>query len=198
VESSEQQPDVGGDILWCADGGEFEAWLEANHDESSGIWLAIAKHGAAARSIPYGEAIEIALCFGWIDGRKARHDDEYWLQRFTPRSARSRWSEINRAKAQALIADGRMRPAGLAQIDRAKADGRWQSAYKGQRTATVPADLQRELDQDPQAASAFAALDARNRYSIIWRINDAKRPETRQKRITQFLDMLHEGGRIHD
>jgi uncharacterized protein YdeI (YjbR/CyaY-like superfamily) len=198
MKGSDELRDADGEVVRFANEAEFEAWLQANHDQNSGIWLVIAKSGGAGRSITYADAIEIGLCFGWIDGRKARHDDNYWLQRFTPRSSRSRWSEINRAKAEALIADGRMRPAGLAEIERAKADGRWQAAYKGQRTATIPADLQRELDQDPEAATAFAKLDARNRYAIIWRVNDAKRPETRQRRITKYLDMLHKGEHIHD
>jgi uncharacterized protein YdeI (YjbR/CyaY-like superfamily) len=150
----------------------------------------IAKKGSAHRSITYAEAIEVALCFGWIDGQKARRDSEHWLQRFTPRSTRSRWSEINRDKAEELIVARRMRSAGLAEIERAKTDGRWDAAYKGQRTASIPADLQRELDRNPGAARAFAELDARSRYSIIWRINDAKRPETRQRRVTKYLDML--------
>ena len=130
---------------------DFEAWLEANHEQNPGIWLMIAKKGSTIRSITYTEAIEVALCFGWIDGQKARHDDQHWLQRFTPRSTRSRWSEINREKVEELTAVGRMRPAGIAEVERAKADGRWDAAYKGQRTASIPEDLQRELDHHPEA-----------------------------------------------
>lgn len=177
---------------------DFEAWLDANHDQSSAIWLMIAKKGSTVQSITYAEAIEVALCFGWIDGQKARHDDQYWLQRFTPRSTRSRWSEINREKVELLTSARRMRAAGLAEVQRAKADGRWDAAYKGQRTASIPEDLQRELDRDQDASAAFAELDARNRYSIIWRINDAKRPETRHRRIAQYVEMLRRGERIHD
>lgn len=177
---------------------EFETWLQSNHDQSGGIWLLIAKKGATVASITYAEAIDVALCFGWIDGKKARHDGQHWLQRFTPRTARSRWSEINRNKAEKLIDAGRMRPAGLREVERAQADGRWDAAYKGQRTAPVPDDLQHELDRDPVAAAAFAELDARNRYSMIWRINGAKRPEIRQRRIDTYLDMLRRGDRIHD
>ncbi|HEY4427781.1 MAG TPA: YdeI/OmpD-associated family protein [Solirubrobacteraceae bacterium] len=158
----------------------------------------IAKKGSTVQSITYAEAIEVALCFGWIDGQKARHDDQYWLQRFTPRSTRSRWSEINREKVELLTSARRMRAAGLAEVQRAKADGRWDAAYKGQRTASIPEDLQRELDRDQDASAAFAELDARNRYSIIWRINDAKRPETRHRRIAQYVEMLRRGERIHD
>jgi uncharacterized protein YdeI (YjbR/CyaY-like superfamily) len=176
---------------------DFETWLDINHQQNPRIWLMIGKKGSTVPSITYAEAIEVALCFGCIDGQKARHDDQRWLQRFTPRAARSRWSEINRKKAEELTAAGRMGPAGRSEVERAKADGRWDAAYKGQRTASIPEDLQRELDHHPDAAAAFAELDARDRYSIIWRINDAKRPETRQRRITTYLDMLRRGERIH-
>lgn len=180
-------------MLRFATAADLEAWLEANHERNPGIWLEIAKQGSPDRSVTYAEAIEVALCFGWIDGQKRRGDDEHWLQRFTPRSTRSRWSKINRDKAQRLIAAGRMRPAGLTAVDRARADGRWDAAYEGQRSAAIPADLADELDRDPKAAAAFAALDAQNRYSIIWRINDAKRPETRAGRVAKYLDMLRRG-----
>ena len=177
---------------------EFEAWLERNHDQSRGVWLQIAKKNACERSVTYPEAIEVALCFGWIDGQKRAHDDHHWLQRFAPRARRSRWSKINRDRAQQLIENGRMRPAGLAEVKRAQSDGRWDAAYHGQRTAEVPDDLARELDRDPAVASAFTQLDAQNRYSIIWRVNDAKRPETRARRITKYVDMLRRGDRIHE
>lgn len=191
-------PAPSGEVVWFATRADFETWLDIHHQLNPGIWLMIAKKGSAVPSITYAEAIEVALCFGWIDGRKARHDDQHWLQRFTPRAARSRWSEINRKKAEELVAAERMRPAGLSEVERAKADGRWDAAYKGQRTASLPEDLQRGLDHNPEAAAAFAELDARNRYSIIWRINDAKRPETRQRRIATYLDMLRRGERIHE
>jgi uncharacterized protein YdeI (YjbR/CyaY-like superfamily) len=186
-----------GEVLQFPGSADFEAWLDVNHEDHPGIWLMIAKKGATVPSITYVEAIEAALCFGWIDAQKARHDDQHWLQRFTPRAARSRWSEINRTRAEELMASGRMRPAGLREVERARADGRWEAAYKGQRTASIPDELQRELDRDQVAAAAFAALDARDRYSIIWRIDDAKRPETRQRRITTYLDMLRRGDRLH-
>jgi uncharacterized protein YdeI (YjbR/CyaY-like superfamily) len=176
---------------------EFEAWLKTNHDTHPGIWLKLAKKGVEPPSLSYAQALDVALCFGWIDGQKAALDDRYWLQRFTPRSSRSRWSQTNRDKAEQLIGELRMQPAGLAQIERAKADGRWDRAYAGQRNATVPDDLQRELDRDPQAAAAFSQLDARNRYAIIWRVNDAKRPDTRARRIAKYLGMLRRGERIH-
>lgn len=198
MNDSIEPPATPGEVVQFAARVDFETWLSANHEHNPGIWLMIAKKGSTSRSITYAEAIEVALCFGWIDGQKARHNDQHWLQRFTPRTTRSRWSEINREKVEDLTAAGRMRPAGLAEIERAKADGRWDAAYKGQRTAPVPADLQRELDRDPDAAAAFAKLDARNRYSIIWRINDAKRPGTRQRRVASYVDMLRRGERIHD
>ena len=188
----------GGDLLRFATQADFEAWLADNHARSAGVWLEIAKKNSPDPTVTYAEAIESALCFGWIDGQKRGGDDEHWLQRFTPRSSRSRWSRINRDKAAELIASGRMRPPGLTEVERARADGRWEAAYEGQRTASVPDDLQRELDADPAAAAAFADLDSRNRYAIIWRLNDAKRPETRARRLTKYLDMLHRGERLHE
>jgi uncharacterized protein YdeI (YjbR/CyaY-like superfamily) len=181
-----------------ASANEFEDWLKTSHDSHPGIWLKIAKKGVKGPGLSYSQALEVALCFGWIDGQKAAHDDQYWLQRFTPRSSRSRWSQANRDKAEELLAAGRIQPAGLAEIERARADGRWDAAYTGQRNAVVPDDLQRELDRDPQAAAAFTQLDAHNRYAIIWRINDAKRAETRARRVAKYLAMLRRGERIHD
>ena len=186
------------EVVQFASIARFEAWLETNHGSHPGIWLKLAKKGAGQPSLSYAEALEVALCFGWIDGQKAAHDDQHWLQRFTPRSSKSRWSQINRDKAERLISAGRMRPAGLAQIERARADGRWDAAYAGQRNATVPDDLQQELDRDPQTREAFNQLDARNRYAIIWRINDAKRPETRARRVAGYVAMLRRGERLHD
>jgi uncharacterized protein YdeI (YjbR/CyaY-like superfamily) len=155
------------EVLWFATQADLDAWLSENHGRSPGVWLAIAKKGASRPTVSYPEAVEAALCFGWIDGQKERGDDEHWRQRFTPRSRRSRWSRINRDKAEQLIAAGRMRPPGLAEVERARADGRWDNAYEGARTAVIPDDLQRELDTDPVAAAAFAGLDSRNRYAII-------------------------------
>lgn len=189
-------PPPTGEIVRFASAAEFEAWLELNHEHHEGIWLEIAKKGAPERSITYSEAVDLALCYGWIDGRKAASDEHHWLQRFTPRTRRSRWSQINRERAERLLAEGRLRPAGHAEIQRAHSDGRWDSAYAGQRGATVPHDLQRALDTCPEAAAAFNRLDRRSRYSIIWRINDAKRPETRARRIAKYLDMIRRGERI--
>lgn len=185
-------------ILLFGGPAELEAWLEENHDSSQGLWLKIAKKGAAEPSVTYAEALELALCFGWIDSQKRGFDDQHFLQRFTPRRPRGRWSRINREKAEALIEAGRMRPAGLAEVEAAKADGRWEAAYEGQRTAPVPPDLQRELDANPAAAEFFAGLDSANRYAIVYRLNDAKKPETRERRLRKFVAMLERGEKIHD
>ncbi len=172
-------------------------WLAGQHESSPGLWLKIAKKGAGSSTVSYAEALDCALCFGWIDGQKGRLDDEYWLQRFTPRKPRSKWSRINREKAEQLIADGRMRPAGLREVEAARADGRWAAAYAGQATATVPPDLERELDRNPAAREFFATLTGANRYAILYRIQDAKRPETRARRIATFVAMLAEHKTIY-
>ena len=176
---------------------DWEEWLEANHVTSAGLWLKLAKKGAGVDSVSYAQALEVALCFGWIDGQKRSFDEQFWLQRFTPRSPRSRWSRINRDKAQALVEQGRMRPAGAEQIDRAKEDGRWAQAYEGQRLATVPEDLQRALDTSPAAKTFFETLDRANRYAVVYRVQDAKRPETRARRIAKFVAMLESHEKIH-
>ena len=175
----------------------FETWLKKHHANSDGLWLLIAKKGADETSVTYPEAVEIALCWGWIDGQKKGLDDQHFLQRFTPRRARSIWSKINVDKVAALIAAGRMQPAGQAQIDAAKADGRWQQAYDGARTSTVPDDLQAALDAEPKAKAFFATINATNRYAVLWRVQTAVRPETRAKRIAQLVEMLARGEVIH-
>jgi uncharacterized protein YdeI (YjbR/CyaY-like superfamily) len=175
----------------------LEDWLEENHGSSQGIWLKIAKKGADEASVTYAEALELALCFGWIDSQKRGFDERHFLQRFTPRRPRGRWSKINREKAEALIEAGRMRPAGLTEVEAAKADGRWEAAYEGQRTAKVPADLQRQLDARPKAAEFFASLDSANRYAIVYRLEEAKKPETRERRLEKFVAMLERGEKIH-
>lgn len=190
---SEPTSRPGDETVAFADQGQFESWLEVNHETTAGVWLRLSKKGSSQPSVSYAQAVEAALCFGWIDGQKARGDDRHWLQRFTPRSSRSRWSRINREKAEQLIAAGRMRPRGVSEVERAKADGRWESAYAGQRSAEIPPELQRGLDRDQRAARAFAGLNASSRYSIIWRINDAKRPDTRARRIAKYLQMLSDG-----
>jgi uncharacterized protein YdeI (YjbR/CyaY-like superfamily) len=177
--------------------GEMEEWLEENHDSSQGAWLKIAKKGADEPSVTYDEAVELALCFGWIDSQVRRFDDQHYIQRFTPRRPRGRWSKINREKAEALIAAGKLRPAGLAEVEAARADGRWEAAYEGQRTAKVPPDLQRALAADPAARKFFDSLDSANRYAIVYRLDDAKKPETRERRLKKFLAMLERGEKIH-
>ena len=175
----------------------FEAWLKKQHARSDGLWLKIAKKGADEPSVTYAQAVEIALCWGWIDGQKKGLDDQHFLQRFTPRRARSIWSKINVDKVAALIEAGRMQPAGQAQIDAAKADGRWEQAYDGARTSTVPDDLQAALDTDPKAKAFFATINATNRYAVLWRVQTAVKPETRAKRIAQLVEMLARGEVIH-
>lgn len=176
---------------------EWEAWLEDNHSKSDGVWIQIAKKSAAIESVRYPEVLDSALCFGWIDGRREALDEHYFLQRFTPRRPRSKWSQVNRDNAERLIADGRMRPAGLAEVQRAKADGRWVAAYASQRSITVPEDLQRELDARPKARAFFAELTSQNRYAILFRLHDAKRPQTRAQRLAKFVAMLEAGETIH-
>lgn len=175
----------------------FEVWLKKNHAASGGLWLRIAKRGANEPSVTYPEAVEVALCWGWIDGQKKSLDDQHYLQRFTPRRARSVWSKINVEKVQALIEAGRMQPAGQAQIDAAKADGRWERAYDGARTSTVPEDLQAALEAEPAAKAFFATINASNRYAILWRIQTAAKAETRARRIEQLVAMLARGETIH-
>jgi uncharacterized protein YdeI (YjbR/CyaY-like superfamily) len=175
----------------------FETWLKKHHATSDGLWLQIAKKGADEPSVSYPEAVEIALCWGWIDGQKKGLDDRHFLQRFTPRRARSIWSKINVDKVAALIEAGRMQPAGQAQIDAAKADGRWGQAYDGARTSSVPDDLQAALDADPKAKAFFAKVNASNRYAVLWRVQTAVKPETRGKRIAQLVEMLARGEVIH-
>jgi uncharacterized protein YdeI (YjbR/CyaY-like superfamily) len=175
----------------------FEAWLRKNHASSDGAWLLIAKAGVEDATVTYAQAVEVALCYGWIDGQKKGLDDQHWLQRFTPRRARSLWSKANREKAEALIAAGRMQPAGMAEIARAQGDGRWDAAYDGARTAAVPPDLQAALDARPEARSFFAQLDGANRYAVLWRVQTAKRSETRSRRIETLVEMLARGEKIH-
>jgi uncharacterized protein YdeI (YjbR/CyaY-like superfamily) len=175
----------------------FETWLKKHHASSDGLWLRIAKRGAEEASVTYPEAVELALCWGWIDGQKKGLDDQHFLQRFTPRRPRSIWSRINVDKAEALIAAGRMQPPGLAQVEAAKADGRWAQAYDGARTSTVPEDLAAALDAEPKAKAFFATLNATNRYAVLWRVQTAAKAETRARRIAQLVAMLASGETIH-
>lgn len=184
-------------IMAFASRDAWKAWLAEEHATSSGLWLKIARKGAGIDTVSYAEALDVALCYGWIDGQKDSFDDQHWLQRFTPRKARSRWSKINREKAEQLIAQGKMQPAGLREVEQARADGRWEAAYEGQRTSTVPDDLRQALEHNPRAAEFFAGLDSANRYAILYRLQDAKRPETRARRLAQYVAMLNEGKKIH-
>ena len=167
------------------------------HLSSRGIWLKIAKKTSGSASVTYAQALEVALIWGWIDGQKGKLDEAWWLQKFTPRGSRSMWSKINRDKATALIAAGKMMPSGLAEVDRAKKDGRWERAYESQKSALVPKDLARALADNPRAQKFFATLEAHNRYAILWRVHNAKKPETRARRIAKFVAMLAKGEKLH-
>ena len=184
-------------VVTFASRQDWESWLDRHHATSTGLWLKLAKKGAATPTLSYAEAVAGALCYGWIDGQKASYDQAFWLQRFTPRGPRSRWSRINRDKAVELIEGRRMKPPGLSAVERARADGRWDQAYEAQSTATVPEDLQRELDAHPGAAAFFATLNSANRYAILYRVQDARRPETRARRIQQFVAMLDRGEQLY-
>jgi uncharacterized protein YdeI (YjbR/CyaY-like superfamily) len=180
-------------VIFFATPAEMDAWLEENAADSDGIWLKFAKKATGIESVVYAEALAVALCHGWIDGQVKRLDDEHYLQRFTPRRRRSRWSKRNRAKAEKLIAEGRMRPAGLAEVERARADGRWDEAYDPPTTATVPDDFAAALAARPEALAFFDSLGNTKRYAFLYRVNDAKRPETRAKRIAEYVELLAEG-----
>lgn len=171
----------------------WEQWLDHSHTSSRGLWLKIAKKATGIPSVTFQEAIDAALCFGWIDGQRQRFDDQWFLQRFTPRRSQSRWSQINRDKVESLIERGLMRPAGLQEIEGAKADGRWADAYASPTKMEVPDDLRRALEAEPRAAEAFAALNATSRYSILYRVHHIKTPAARARRIEEFVAMLNRG-----
>jgi uncharacterized protein YdeI (YjbR/CyaY-like superfamily) len=174
------------------------AWLDKNHSRSSGLWLRLAKKGSDLKSVTYAEALEVALCYGWIDGQKRGESDQAWQQRFLPRSAKSIWSKINRAKAMALVASGRMQAAGQEAIAAAKKNGAWDAAYDSPRSANVPKDFQAALDASPRAADFFRQLDGANRYAILFRIQTVKKAETRERKIQEFIRMLEKRQRIHE
>lgn len=188
---------VTGPVRAFATQEDWEAWLEEHYEDAGGVWVKIPRKGSGIVGVDYATALESALCYGWIDGHKKGLDDTHWIQRFTPRRPRSRWSAVNRQKALDLIARGRMRPPGLREVERAQADGRWEAAYASQSRATVPDDLRAALDAVPGAADFFGTLDSRNRYAILHRIEEAKRPGTRAARIEKFVAMLAEGRKIH-
>jgi uncharacterized protein YdeI (YjbR/CyaY-like superfamily) len=178
-------------------GKAWWTWLQKQHAASPGVWMKIAKKDAPEPSVQYPEALDAALCFGWIDGQKKSIDEHYWLQKFTPRARRSIWSKVNREKVAALAAQGLMQPAGLAEVERAKQDGRWEAAYDSWSAAEVPPDLQAALDANPKAKAKFATLSAQNRYAILFRTHQAKRAETRARRIDEYVAMLARGETIH-
>src|SRR3954469_2587575 len=183
-------------VLLFATQEEWAAWLEENL-ESAGLWLRMAKKASGIPSIDYAQALEVALCYGWVAWQKKSYDDSSWLQKFTPRGPKSIWSQINREKVQALIANGRMKPRGLRAVEAAQMDGRWQAAYASQSKATVPADLQAALDANSEAKLFFATLNSANRYAILYRVEQAKRAETRAKKIQELVAMLERHEKIH-
>ena len=172
---------------------KFADWLAKNHDKSAGLWLKIAKKATGIPTVTYAEALDVALCYGWIDGQKGSFDDQYFLQKFTPRRPKSIWSKINVEKVEGLIANGEMKPAGLKAVEAAKQDGRWAAAYSSQRTMTVPADFRSALSKNKKANTFFESLTGAKRYSFLFRIETAKKAETREKRIRQFVEMLEKG-----
>ena len=175
----------------------WAAWLRKQHAKSPGVWLELGKKGSEVKAVSYAEALDAALCYGWIDGQKKPGPPGTFLQRFTRRGEHSIWSKINREKALALIAAGRMQPAGLVAIEHAKDNGQWEAAYDGPRNANVPEDLESELRRHPQARAFFEKLNRQNRYAILFRLQTAKRPETRARRLQQFVDMLNRHETIH-
>lgn len=184
-------------ILAFADARAFDAWLGSQGAIAPGLWLRVAKKSAPEPTLSKAEAIDAALCHGWIDGQLDTYDDHHWLIRFTPRKPRSRWSKLNRSRATALLAEGRMRPAGLAQVEMAKSDGRWDVAYAPASTAEAPPDLAAALAASPKAAAFFATLKGANRYAILYRIGAVKTPEARARKIARFVAMLERGETIH-
>jgi uncharacterized protein YdeI (YjbR/CyaY-like superfamily) len=176
---------------------DWADWLEAEHATPAGIWLKLAKAGSGIPSVSYAEALEVALCYGWIDGQKKAFDERFWLQKFTPRRAKSIWSKINCEKAEALIASGRMKPSGLREVEQAKQDGRWEAAYHSQSNVRVPDDFQVELDKNSAAQAFFDTLNSANRYAFLFRIQTAKKAETRAKRIAEFIGMLERREKLH-
>jgi uncharacterized protein YdeI (YjbR/CyaY-like superfamily) len=183
-------------VLPFASKKQWAVWLAKQHNKSAGLWLKLAKKGSEIASVTYDEAVDVALCYGWIDGQKKGLDDKYWLQKFTPRGPKSSWSKINTKKAEKLIDSGEMKPAGRKVIEAAKQDGRWDAAYESQKTISVPDDLQDELDENLKAKAFFRSLKSADRYAILFRIHQAKRYETRARRIRQFVEMLEKGEKL--
>lgn len=197
VVPTEKAPPTELPVVSFAETTEWSSWLASHHHSSVGLWIKIARKASGHASITYAEALDVALAWGWIDGQKGKLDEAWWLQKFTPRRARSMWSKINREKANALIAAGQMMPSGLAEVERAKKDGRWDRAYESQSRTSVPEDLEKALAASPRAGKFFATLDSRNRYAVLFRVQQAKKPETRARRIAQFVEMLAKGEKLH-
>jgi len=195
--TGESHPKDGWPLIAFASVAGFETWLEEHHGDETGLWLKTAKKASGIASITYAEAVDVALCFGWIDGQRNSFDGDYFLQRFTPRRARSIWSKVNTEKVTVLTASGRMRPGGQAQVDRAKADGRWAAAYDRLGDKVVPPDLQQVLDAHPASAAFYSSLSASNKYAFTFRLQTAKRPETRAKRLAEMARMLKAGETFH-
>ena len=192
-----EQGKYGRPILAFASQAEWEAWLDVEHASSDGVWLKFAKKGSGVESVVYAEALEVALCYGWIDSQVKSLDERFYLQKFTPRRARSKWSRVNRDKIEELTKQGRMKPAGLAQVELAKADGRWEAAYASPGNVEVPDDLRAALDGNTKAAEFWAGLNKSNRFAILYQLQDAKRPETRARRLEKFMGMLERGEELY-
>jgi uncharacterized protein YdeI (YjbR/CyaY-like superfamily) len=184
-------------IKLFGDQAAWAEWLEEHHEGEPGVWLRLAKVASDLQSVTYAEALEVALCYGWIDGQAKSYDADSYIQKFTPRRKRSVWSKRNREHAERLIRSGKMQPAGLAAIEAAKADGRWDRAYDSPAAATIPEDLQTALDRSPEAKAFFETLNSQNRYAILHRIQTAVKPETRARRIAKFVSMLERGEKLH-
>ena len=184
-------------ILTLGSQAEWEAWLDAEHAASDGVWVKFAKKGSGVETVVYDEALDVALCYGWIDSQVLRYDERFYLQKFTPRRSRSKWSQINREKIEQLTKRGRMKPAGVEQVELAKADGRWEAAYASPANIEVPDDLKSALEASPKAAESWDELNKSNRFAIVYQLQDAKKPETRARRLEKFVGMLERGERFH-
>ena len=184
-------------VLLFKDRSTWHNWLEENHKQTQGIWLKLAKKSSGKQSVSYDEALEEALCYGWIDGQKQAYDNEYWLQKFTPRGSKSIWSKVNVTKAEVLIKSGKMQSSGLVAVESAKEDGRWDAAYDSPSASEIPEDFQAALDKNPKAKQFFETLNKTNIYGFCWRVSTAKKPETRKARIEKFIDMLNRGEKLH-
>lgn len=184
-------------VLPFASKKKWTEWLAKQHDKSTGVWLKLAKKDSGISSVTYEEALDVALCYGWIDGQKKGFDAQYWLQKFTPRGAKSMWSQINTQKAERLISSGEMKPAGLKVIEAAKADGRWDAAYASQKNISIPEDFQAALETTKKAKETFQSLKSAERYSFLFRLHHLKKAETRKRKIQQFIEILERGEKLN-